>query len=198
MNKRIRWLILLVLLLIPFSASAASAGSLLIQEIEEPVCLYQVSDASGSFAGEFKNCSLSPVFNDWDKDARKLQTYAQQNQISGRALTPQQGEAFYDSLEEGLYLVCSLAQPGEFSPFLMAIPMELDGKPIYHVKAKPKLDDAPPETEGTYPSEKPSDTRIPQTGTSVIPQYALLVLGTLTTLAGLYQVVSEKEEDACD
>ena len=53
--------------------------------------------------------------------------------------------------------------------------------------AVPSVPDAPTEPEGPEPA-------IPQTGISVIPMYTLLALGTVLTLAGLYEMIRGREE----
>lgn len=203
----LRWFAALILLLIPLSAAAAQTGSLLVKGIDHPVCLYQVANAQGELTEEFVESNLPPAITDPVKTAKELQTYVRKHKITGQKATPIQGEACFEPLEEGLYLVCSLHTKGEFAPFLLSIPTTLNGQTIYHVEAKPKLDDIPPETEDPDPSEtRPSDKEndksgthtIPQTGTSVIPKYGLLILGTLITLTGLYQVLSGREENSYD
>jgi len=189
----------LILFLLPVSVSAAQTGSLLIQGIHHPVCLYHVGDARGNFTEAFANCGLPSSITDPAASAKELQTYVQSNRITGKTGTPEQEEVFFSPLDEGLYLVCSLHSKGEFAPFLLTIPTVLNGKVVYHVEAKPKVEDIPPEEGSAYPPEAgPSDGEIPQTGISVIPKYALLVSGTLMTLAGLYQVISGKEEEHDD
>lgn len=189
-------LLLLLLLLMPVSAAAAApTGSLLIQEIEHPVCVYRVADSEGSLSRDFAGCSLSYPFSDPVKAAKQLQVYAASNKLTGQTAVPEKGEASFPQLEEGMYLVCSLRDKGEFAPFLLNIPTQLNGKTIYHIQAKPKQEDTPSETEATRPTEAPpSDSVIPQTGTSVIPRYALMILGSVVTLAGLYEVICGREE----
>jgi len=186
---------LLLLLLMPVSAAAAApTGSLLIQEIEHPVCLYRVADADGSLSREFEDYALSYPFSDPVKAARELQAYAASHRITGWTAVPENGEASFPQLAEGVYLVCSLRDKGEFAPFLLSIPTRLNGKTVYHIQAKPKQEDPPPETEATRPTETPSDSVIPQTGNSVVPRYALMILGSAVTLAGLYEVICGREE----
>ena len=188
-----------LLLLIPVSATAAQMGSLLILEIDHPVCVYRVIDADGKITEAFADSGLMPNIADPVAAAKALQKYVKENNISGQMKVPVRGEAYYASMEEGTYLVCSLHREGEFAPFLLSIPTRLNGEVVYHVEAKPKSDDTPPETETTCPTEtRPSGSDIPQTGDSVIPKYALLILGTLTTLLGLYQVLSGREETRYD
>ena len=135
-----------------------------------------------------------------------------------------EGAVLYSPLEEGVYLVCSLYAEPEFEPFLVSIPTKIEGKLIYDVVAQPKLDESDPSTptDPTDPSDPtdpdsptdpgtptgptepvdpsspttPSDPgpNIPQTGESVIPQYLLLVIGTLVTLAGLYELIAGRKE----
>jgi len=195
----LRLFAVLMLLLLPVSSAAAQTGSLLIQEIDHPVALYQVTDENGEFTEAFSQCGPSLSSADQVEAAKELKRYAQSHRIPGKTIIPERGEAFFTPLDEGTYLVCSLREKGEFAPFFLNIPIRLDGKPIYHVQAKPKLGGDPGETESTRPPEtRPSDAEIPQTGTSVIPRYTLMVLGTLFTLAGLYEVLAGREEQSHD
>lgn len=200
MANRSRRLITLVLLLLvlPVSAAAVQTGSLMLQEIRHPVILYRVAGADGTLSGAFADYPENPPFEDPEKEAKQLQTYALQNRIKGQTSEPEDGDAFFESLEEGLYLVCSLRERAEFAPFLLNIPTQLNGKTIYHIQAKPKQEDPPPETGAAHPTEKPSDSVIPQTGNSVIPRYSLMILGSAITLVGLYEVIRGREEQFDD
>lgn len=194
-NKRIRWFAAILLLLLPLSAAASQTGSLVLQEIDHPVHLFFVADGDGHLTEDFADCGLRLPAENSARAAKALRDYVRVHHISGQTATPEQGEAVFEPLEKGTYLVCSAQTPGEFSPFLMDIPTVLNGSSIYHVTAKPKLDDDPPETRPTHPPKpEHSDSKIPQTGTSVIPRYVLMILGTMVTLVGLYEVVSGREE----
>lgn len=194
----LRWLALLLLVLIPVSASAAQLGSLLVQEIDHPVCLYRFADAKGDFTEDFMECDLPELFGDHATAAKALQGYVQEQGIKGQTAAPVNGEAIFENLEKGTYLVCSLRTPGEFAPFLLPMPTLLDGEIIYDIQAKPKIEDIPGERDPGRGDSRPNDKKIPQTGTSVIPQYVLMVLGTLMTLAGLYEVLAGREEHPHD
>lgn len=227
-HNLLRWIALLVLLLLPVSVAAAQAGSLLITGISYPVSLYQVGDDQGHYTEAFVNCGLPPAIDDLEDAAAHLDTYVRNSQISGWEKSPQGGEVSYGPLAEGLYLVRSLHPKVEFSSFLLIMPTTLNGQTTYHITAAPKTNDIPPETEATKPSDPvtpptdattPAETttpaattpapgvtltpqsnanQIPQTGNSVIPKYALLILGTLFTLTGLYQVLTVTEESSDD
>lgn len=238
-NNLLRWIALLVLLLLPVSAAAAQTGSLLITGISYPVSLYQVGDDQGHYTPAFVNCGLPPAINDLEEAAAHLDAYVRSSQISGWEKSPRGGEVSYGPLNEGLYLVRSLHPKIEFSSFLLIMPTTLNGEAIYHITAAPKINEIPPETEETEPSEpvtQPTETtvptetttettapsgstpptdattpapgvtltpqsdahKIPQTGNSVIPKYALLILGTLFTLTGLFQVLTVTEESSDD
>ena len=194
----IRWLALLLLVLIPVSASAAQLGSLLVQEIDHPVCLYHVADLQGNFTSDFSGYIQSEDVTDAAETAKIVQRYVLDHNVTGQKLTPENGEALFENLQTGTYLVCSLRTPGEFAPFLLPIPTLLDGEIIYDIQAKPKIEDIPRERDPGSGDSRPNDKEIPQTGTSVIPQYVLMVLGTLMTLAGLYEVLAGREEHPHD
>lgn len=215
-----RFLAVMLCLLLPVTAFAAQEGSLKIVDIENPVCLYHVADAAGvpteAFAG-------SPVEDLTDqasavKNAAKLWDYALAQEIPGEERTPSaDGEVKYEALQEGLYLVCSLAEEAEFKPFLVALPTVINGENIYHIEANPKAEEPEP-TEPSQPSEptepsepsepteeptepgpsEPTDPgpNIPQTGNSVLPKYLLLGIGTLAVLAGLVDLIRGREKKA--
>lgn len=216
-RKWICFLALLILFLLPVSASAEQIGSLRVLGIRYPVRLHHVFYMNGRFTEDFSGCPLILEPESLEKDAKLLYDYTQQQNIPGKTAIPANREAFFGHLEEGMYLISSVHDPAEFAPFLLMIPTELNGDYVYNVEAKPKVEDFPEDPDSTDPTAPPSDettpggtntennvifqagsSEIPQTGNSVIPQYVLLAVGTLLTLAGLYRVVTEKKENADD
>lgn len=186
-------MILLLLTLSP-AALAAQSGSLEVQDIDDPVCLYRLTNGSGRVTEDFAGADITIPGEDPVATAKQLQSYAKQHNLTGKTARPTRGTAAFSPLEEGIYLVASLGQPEEFDPFLVGIPTVINGEKVYHIEAKPKQEEE--ETQSTTAPTEPenTDTAIPQTGTSVIPQYTLLVLGSLLTLAGLFQVIRGRED----
>lgn len=210
-KNRILCLLLGLLCLFSFTAAAAETGSLRIVGIDNAVCLYHVATADAVLTEAF---ALAPVEELTEQqnaveNAKILYAYALENAIAGQEAAPdEEGEVLYTPLEEGLYLVCSLEEEMEFSPFLVSIPTIINDQVIYHVEAKPKEDeptepsDPSDPTEPTEPSDPTEPTEptepdpdIPQTGTSVIPKYLLMTLGTITVIAGFIDLIRGREQE---
>lgn len=191
---------LLCIMALSVSVLAAQSGSLLIGGIEETVCLFQVADASGTLLPDFAAAPVENLQeeNNMVKNAKVLVEYAKQESLAGDKRTPDSaGNVSYTPLEEGVYLICSVASDAEFNPFLVFIPTQINGEAVYDIKAKPKpkeesLPEATDPTVPTEPSEPPSD--IPQTGNSVWPQYLLLILGTVSVLLGVADLLRGREK----
>lgn len=136
-------------------------------------------DGSYSFA---LNDSFAPsgvsVADPTDREAaRQLEDFARKNGI-GRSIRVIQddGTVIFEKLKPGLYLLSQDRPPKGYNPvdpFLVSVPMSVEGHYVYEVDAAPKVSLTPaptvPPTKPTYPS-----TSIPQTGQNVLP---ILVLG---------------------
>lgn len=193
-----RWICKLFLavvlcLLSAVPAMAAQQGSLLLTAVEKPVMLFLVADEQGipteAFAGVVEKLTqddLTPAM------AKKFRQHAKDHALSGQtAAANENKEIFFDALNEGWYLVCSTAEQSEFTPFLICIPMSMDGKPVYHVHAEPKVDTTPdPSGPSTPVTPEPN---IPQTGAILWPKYLLLILGAVAIGAGLLEVIRGRE-----
>lgn len=198
-RNKLLWLaaVLLCLLTVAPKAAAAQSGSLKITGIEETVGLYHAARPDGTLTEAFAGAPVEDladqskaVFN-----ANTLLTYARSNSIPALSRTPDgKGEARYDPLEEGVYLVCSLSREAEFDPFLVTIPTVINGEAIYHVEAEPKQEETEPTTGPTEPKPTEPEPEIPQTGVNVWPKYILLALGVAVTLMGLYNLIRGKED----
>ena len=189
---------LLCIMALSVSVLAAQSGSLLIGGIEETVCLFQVADAGGTLLPDFAAAPVENLQeeNNMVKNAKALAEYAKQESLAGDKRTPDSaGNVSYTPLEEGVYLICSVASDAEFNPFLVVIPTQINGEAVYDIKAKPKEENLPESTDPTVPtepSEPPSD--IPQTGNSVWPKYLLLIFGTLSVLLGIADLLHGREK----
>lgn len=165
--------------------------------------LYQILETDGSVTEAFSGAE--EIISDPDipaeREARELKEYAEKNGVAGQVQTPDAGgTALYAQLSPAMYLVCS--NEGEFAPFLMEIPTVIDGQLVYDVEARPKVETPPQET--TPPTTVPAQpgapgpaeqvSSIPQTGVSVVPKYALMILGTVLTLWGLADMVRGRED----
>lgn len=175
--------------------SGAQTGSLLIQKITAPTALYRVADAQGVLEEPFQ-AALTGELTEQTADAalaKQLQQYVKDKNISGQEAIPDdKGEVFYPGLAEGYYLVCSLAEKGEFAPFLLRIPLRSGDKILYDVQAEPKSETpADPDGPGSSPPLQPV---IPQTGFIQWPKYLLLALGAVCVAAGLIEALRGREK----
>lgn len=182
-------------LLTALPVSGAQTGSLLIQKITAPTALYRVADAQGVLEEPFR-AAMTGELTEQTADAaqaKRLQQYVKQNAISGQEEMPNaKGEVFYPGLAEGYYLVCSLAEKGEFAPFLLQIPLRSGDKILYDVQAEPKTGpSADPNDPGNPPPLQP---QIPQTGFIQWPKYLLLALGVVCVAAGLIEALRGREK----
>lgn len=181
-------------LLLAFPVSAAQTGSLQIDNVYASVTLFPLADAAGALTAEFSAASEPLTSQNTDATlAKQLQKFATEKGLSGQEKTPDaSGRVFYDQLEEGFYLVCSLAQPGEFAPFILRIPTTVADKVIYDVQAEPKED---PSGETDEPEALPPlQPVIPQTGFVQWPKYLLLALGAACVVAGLFEAFRGREK----
>lgn len=192
-----KWLILLAVVLflaaVP-TALAAESGSIQVRGIEGAVVLYGVASPDGTLKDDFANVS-SDILDRTNaaSKAKVLWAYAQAEKLPDQACQADgEGNALFSPLEQGLYLIGSTAAVPEFDPFLVQIPTEIDGKPVFHIEAKPKREE-PETTTPTEPEPTTPSQNIPQTGTSVIPKYLLMGCGILVTLIGLHQMIRGKE-----
>lgn len=184
---------LLVLLAVPVLAQ--TQGSLVIRNVREPAVLYRVTDKDGVPAADFAG-ALEINLTEADLSsqlAQTLRTYGQEHGVTGQTAAPDgDGTIRYTSLEQGCYLVCSTAQPGEFAPFLVRIPMTIGGKTVYDIQAEPKTDTP----GGSFSPQDPDVPQpdIPQTGNILWHKYLLLILGGITIIAGFVQILRGREK----
>ena len=198
--KNRKWIVffaVFLLLAAARTAHAAELGSLEIINIEHPVRMHRVASSDAVLTEPFAavpGVSLSDL-ESAVKNAKTLFKYAEENNIPGWDLSPEENAVLFAPLEEGVYLVYSLAQEAEFTPFLVSIPTQINGEAIHHIQAKPKEE---PPTKPTDPPDatEPVEPEIPQTGNSVIPKYVLLVLGTAITLFGVADLIRGRERKA--
>ena len=194
--------VVLCLLALSTAVSAAETGSIRVVDIDEPICLHFVATPDGVLTEAFADAPVEALSESTAavRNARILQEYAAQNRIQGREGTLEDGAVLFEGLEEGLYLVYSLAEEAEFNPFLVKIPTVINEETIYDVEAAPKEDEPPEETtEPTKPDEPsepvpPDEPDIPQTGISVYPKYILLFLGCVAVVLGVVELILGKEK----
>lgn len=113
-----------------------------------------------------------------EENAQRLYAYVQDHGFKGdAAVTDDSGRAVWDALETGMYLVCppeeisyeSRAESGVFlaEPYLVTVPLDVDGEPVYSVESAPKTewipDEGPggPEEPGGETPEEPGEPETP-------------------------------------
>ena len=189
-------------------ASEDRKGSLTIVDIDDTVCLQYVAGPDAGLTDAFSQAPVEDLAEEKSavSNARILHAFALEQNIPGLEGWPDDGgTVFYGQLDQGLYLVYSLAEKSEFDPFLVKIPTEVGGKVLYDVKAAPK--EEPPTEPDTTPSdptdpakptepESPTEPNLPQTGESVWPKYILLALGGLAAVAGIADLILGREKKA--
>ena len=196
----IRWFlpILLCLLLGCVTVSAAESGSLRIVDVENAVALYPVATSDGILTEAFRNAPVTELLEESKavENAAILDQFVKENQISGQEQAPDDTkEVHYASLETGVYLVRSMHSEPEFAPFLVGIPMQINGQTLYHVTADPKAQEPSVPSEPTVPTKPVEpEPEIPQTGSSIWPQYVLLVIGALTIAVGFAEMIRGREK----
>ena len=180
--------VLLLLLPLPRISAAEQPGSISVRMVfggapvpGGSITLYHVagpgSDGRYISTPAFSGCGIDPNGSRSPDDARTMEAYAAENDVSGRTgdLGPKGTACFY-GLEPGLYLlVQEKAAEGYLpvEPFFVSIPHLSDGVLYDHVEASPKC--AP---------QSPSPG-LPQTGQLRWPVALLTALGLLCLSAGL-------------
>lgn len=106
------------------------------------------------------------------------------------------GNASFAGLEEALYLVvrtkAATQHQSYFSePFLVSVPLLLNGEPQYTVTASPKYGWSPPAPDGPSTPDVP---KLPQTGQLNWPIPILLVVGGLLILIGWKRYNQDQDE----
>lgn len=198
-------LLTLAMLLVFGTSLAAGSGTLTVRvhsgrtNVQYAVIeLYRVGDAQvanasrtfvigSAFAGSGETLS---DLNDKGLPVKLLQ-YAQNNGIAPdySAVTNEDGRAVFSNLPEGAYLV---RQNGfeqtcyftEADPFVVTLPMTVNGEWSYQVMAEPKVDVVTRPTATPAPTESPSDSKLPQSGLLLWPVIALSVGGVVLFAMG--------------
>lgn len=179
--------VILCLYLCIGTASAAETGSICVKGIRGTVSLHHVADADFRLTEDFQGAAVVTLedYSVAAENARILSDFVAENELAGWELSAEAtGEVLFEPLEEGMYLVCSLSPQMEFMPFLVRIPMKIYGNTVYHVLAEPKKDPTPDTPTPPSPPVEP-EPEIPQTGTSVLPKYLLLALGSCFIVFGV-------------
>lgn len=180
------------------SAFAAETGSIRLKDISESAQLYHVATENWQLTEPFEGAITFDAEDSAisSENAQILAEFVKDSHISGwNEAIDASGEVFFAPLEEGVYLICSSAQEMEFTPFLVTIPMEINGETVYHIAAEPKIEEPSDPTPPEPPVEPKPEPEIPQTGTSILPRYLLLVAGLLLLSAGVVDLFRGRRQD---
>ena len=147
--------------------------------------LHRVSSTYSSVLSRSETQGLTEMTAE-DKDAlvKRLTDYIAQSEISSdrQAVPDAQGNASFDDLELGLYLVRQTAAApyyNKIAPFLITVPQYSadNSEVIYDIDAAPKTGTADPIPTPTPKPTPPPGPVLPQTGQLWWPVYALAGLG---------------------
>ena len=197
--KRNKLLLFLVCLFSVFgfavSVCAQGQGSIHLIGIEQPAQIYLVANRDGILLPPYDTTSVEDILSEKgaaDK-ANALWACAVEK---GTPLTEQipgdEHTVMFENLDEGVYLIGSPS--GKFVPFVVPVPMKLDEEILWDIQATPKPGDDPKPEDPTEPSNPAPGPNIPQTGTSVIPMYLLMIVGTALTVVGLFELLRGRKE----
>lgn len=145
----------------------------------------KATEAAGSISVELEADSVIGLYSVEGKDisVRKLERMVSGGGLSGKTeKAGADGTAVFENLGPGLYFICQ-ETPGlgnkRICPFFVAVPTVIAGEEIWHIDARPKMQEIVPEE---IPAEK-----LPQTGQLKWPAAAMAVSGGILLAAGHYQ-----------
>lgn len=201
-----------------YDGEAVAGGVLTLYQAGE----IREEDGNYSFVltGEFSGCEESLEDLDSSELAYRLEKYASANGLTGiEKKIGSDGTVVFSDLELGLYLVVqtrAAAGYGAAAPFLVSVPMNVDGSYLYDVDAGPKVG-LPTETESTAPepvtpttpetvlpsstpavsTPTPDTPTLPNTGQLNWPIPVLAVLGLCLFSIGWLLRFGKKDSDFC-
>lgn len=160
-----------------------------------PVCT--VNESGYVYTTAFKDCTVS-LDNPGSADtAKAIDKYAKDNNITGTSkLIDSKGTVEFKDLPLGMYLILQTRAAIGYDvlqPFLVTVPVEMEGHYVYDVNATPKAGEASktPTTPTSSSSSSSSSgssssqTTLPQTGQLIWPIPILAFCGTASLLIGL-------------
>jgi len=192
--------VLLAAFCLTLTCAAAELGSIrvVVEDGEDiQICLHRVLDENGVFLPDFQESGIQ-AGNLTGKDgsrenARILYEYAVEHSLEGKTLALTEDAAMFDGLMPGTYLLYGVGEKVDFVPFLVTIPTEIKGKPVYDLEAYPKESEQET-TQPTQPTTPP--TNIPQTGVDRRAMYLLLTAGFCILCLGCWEISRGRKE--CD
>lgn len=205
MKMRMRALLAALLLLLICTAAYAETGSVSVRlhagetNVEGAlIAIFRIGDAriedvnrvfeiNAAFSGSGETLGS---LNDKALPG-KLAAYAQEMGISPQAtaVTDANGTARFEALEDGAYLICQQGFKGkryftEIEPFIVTVPMTLDGAWQYDIETAPKVEPKPTPVPTPAPTRPPEDPKLPQTGLQRWLVVALAIGGVTVFLLG--------------
>ena len=196
MKKGLLLLVLILVLVQPVSAHEVSdltvQGSIHITMRYDgsfvsggEMTLYRVGDIAeenGNYCflptQQFQPADISFENVQSPETAQKLAQYAREQKLQGETKAIRaEGTVSFERLQPGLYMIMQRkAAEGYYAaePFLVSLPMQLDGKYTYQVEASPKITPIP-----LTPPENPEQ---PKTGQSGWPIWTFLLSGAALTV----------------
>ena len=116
-----------------------------------------------------------------NSDAARLAEQAAENSLFDRTVQiGADGTAYFADVPEGLWLIVQTENSdgyAPFAPFLLELPMKLEGRTIRDAAAEPKL--SPPIHENDDPPPKKDDEKLPYTGQLRWPVPVLAAVGLI-------------------
>lgn len=167
------------------------------------VTLYQVAmlylddgNMAYAYTDDFSGCGATLDVEDTSL-AATLAEYAETEGLSGTTLSiGTSGTVSFGGLELGLYLIVQTTDSDNYetiNPFVVTVPMDVDGVWTYNVDASPKVGAVTPIEEEPEPTPSPEPTTptsttstLPQTGQLNWPIPVLAVSGLLLFMLGWY------------
>jgi len=194
-------------LVMEWDSKPLNSGSLTLYRVGDIVC--QSGDDYFTTVPELKDSNISLKKLDDTRLPQKLAELAVQEELEPVKAPIQQGEAVFDGLQTGLYVVmqtkadaCDGFEP--IAPFLISLPQWNGNQYLYERKAQPKVEleiipeeseepTEPTEPESTEPKPtKPSGSTLPQTGQLNWPVPVMAVSGLILLLCGILLCAGKK------
>lgn len=169
---------LLVIMLMAETVCAAVGTITVTMEEETDVILYKISDGK-EYEPDWKDAGISQEALFEKETAQILQEYAIEREIDGISGTK------FENLSKGMYLIM---REGVIVPFLVSVPMIVDGVEVYDIETFPKTSseksDIPDKDTPNNPAPSGNSGRLPQTGQLNWPIPVLAISGVLLFVVG--------------
>lgn len=173
-------------------------GTLALYQVAQ-VCVDETGQNSYKLTDEFANSGADLSDLSASTLADTLSSYVESSDpaVYGTANIGEDGCAVFEALELGVYFVLQTeAAAGCYavSPFIVTVPMDVNGILVYDVDASPKVE-AAVEVPDEQPTPTPTTTTeelLPQTGAILWPMALMAALGLVLLFGGGVLVFCEK------